>query len=84
VSEFLQGEYVTAAIIVMLLAIGIIAIRREYHRFANDRRNYPYGWEPQPAQLASRSAPSQRIAARITPDYDDPMFDEDEEAVTKA
>ena len=79
-SEFLQGDYVTAAIVVMLLAIGIIAIRREYHRFANDRRNYPYGWEPQPAQLASRSAPSQRVA----PVYDEPMFDEDEEAITKA
>ena len=79
---FLQGDYVTAAIVVMLLAVAIIAIRREYHRFANDRRNYPYGWEPQPAELASRAAPSQRT--ELTPVYGEALFDEDEEAVTKA
>lgn len=78
---FLQGDYVTAAIVVMLLAIGIIAIRREYHRFANDRRNYPYGWEPQPAELASRQAPSRRAA---TPVFDDALFDDDEELLPKA
>jgi hypothetical protein len=67
----------TAAIIILLLAVGIIAIRREYQRFAGDRRNYPYGWEPQPAELASRSSPSRHTET-------EPLFDEDEDLVTKA
>lgn len=49
----------TAGIILMLLAVGIIVIRREYRCFAGDRRNYPYGWEPEDAQLFTRNAPSQ-------------------------
>jgi hypothetical protein len=70
----------TAAIIFMLLALGIVAIRREYQRFAGDRRNYPYGWEPQPAELASRAAPSRRT--ELSSAFDE--FDDDEEAITKA
>ena len=69
----------TAAIIFMLLALGIVAIRREYQRFASDRRNYPYGWEPQPAELVSRKAPSRHTGLEM-----EPLFDDDEDLVTRA
>jgi hypothetical protein len=52
----------------MLLALAILAIRREYRRFAGDRRNYPYGWEPEAAHLFAGTAPSRKT-------LDEPLYD---------